>query len=59
MSTKVRTCPRCSLLMWLKEEDIVYPDENTMSVTCPHCRQKVTLKLVVEGANAAGPKMGH
>jgi hypothetical protein len=45
--------------MWIKDEDIVYPDENTMRVACPHCGQTVTLKLVVEGANATGPKMGH
>lgn len=55
----VKACPRCSRLMWVKEEDVVYPDELTMQMTCPHCRQTVRLKLVTQGANAAGPKMGH
>lgn len=55
----VRTCPRCKLLMWLKEEAIGYPDESTMRATCPHCQQTVTLKLVSRGDNAIGPKMGH
>lgn len=59
MATQVRTCPRCSLLMWIKDQDIEYPDESTMRVTCPHCHLTVTFKLVTEGANAAGPKMGH
>ncbi len=59
MATQVRTCPRCSLLMWIKDQDIHYPDEYTMQVKCPHCQATVTLKLVVEGSNAAGPKMGH
>jgi hypothetical protein len=30
-----------------------------MRVKCPHCHQMVTLKLIAEGANATGPKMGH
>jgi len=45
--------------MWIKDEDLEYPDENTMRVKCPHCHQTVTLKLISEGANATGPKMGH
>jgi hypothetical protein len=45
--------------MWIKDQDIHYPDEYTMQVKCPHCQATVTLKLVVEGSNAAGPKMGH
>lgn len=59
MTTKVRVCPRCSLLMWIKDEDIEYPDEDTMRAKCPHCQQVVTMKLVVQGSNATGPKMGH
>jgi hypothetical protein len=45
--------------MWIKDEDIEYPDENTMQVKCPHCQKTVRLKLVTEGSNAVGPKMGH
>lgn len=59
MATKVRACPRCSLLMWIKDEDVEYPDADTMRVKCPHCKQTVTVKLVIQGSNAAGPKMGH
>lgn len=59
MTTKVRACPRCDLLMWIKDEDIEYPDENTMRAKCPHCQQIVTMKLVVQGSNSTGPKMGH
>lgn len=55
----VKTCPKCRLLMWVKEEVIEYPDENTMRMKCPHCHETVTFKLVTQGANAAGPKMGH
>ncbi len=56
---QVRTCPKCGLLMWIKDEDIEHPDENTMRVTCPHCHETVRFRLVTEGSNAAGPKMGH
>jgi hypothetical protein len=45
--------------MWLKEDLMTYADANTIRTACPHCRQTVTLKLVTQGANAAGPKMGH
>lgn len=45
--------------MWVKDEDVSYPDEQTMQMQCPHCRQTVRIKLVSLGANAAGPKMGH
>jgi hypothetical protein len=55
----VKTCPKCQLLMWLKEETIEYPDENTMRAVCPHCKETVRFKLVTQGSNAAGPKMGH
>jgi len=56
---QVKPCPRCQKLMWIKDEQITYPDENTLRVTCPHCQQTVSFKLVSQGANAAGPKMGH
>lgn len=59
MTKQVRTCPHCGLLMWVKEEDIEYADENTMRVTCPHCHKTVRLTLVSVGPTAAGPKMGH
>ena len=57
--TTVRTCPMCGRLMWLKETDIELLDENTLRTKCPHCEEIVRLKLVTQGANAAGPKMGH
>lgn len=57
--TKVKSCPRCFKLMWLKDEDFEYVDENTVRATCPHCHELVRLKLVIEGDRAAGPKMGH
>lgn len=56
---QVRTCPKCNLLMWLKDEEIEYLDEDTIRVRCPHCQQLSRFKLVTMGANAAGPKMGH
>lgn len=59
MATKVRTCPKCFQLMWVKDEDIEHPDENTIRLKCPQCQEIVRFKLVSEGANAAGPKMGH
>ena len=59
MTTQVRTCPKCSKLMWVKEEDIEHLDEETFRVNCPHCSESVRFKLVTEGSNAAGPKMGH
>ena len=59
MTTQVRSCPRCHQLMWVKKEQIEYPTDDTMRVTCPHCQHAVTLKLVTEGDNASGPKMGH
>jgi transposase-like protein len=45
--------------MWVKEEQVVYPDENTIRYKCPHCQQTVQFKLVTQGSNATGPKMGH
>jgi hypothetical protein len=45
--------------MWVKDEAIEYPDENTMRVKCPHCQETVRFKLVTQGENAAGPQMGH
>ena len=45
--------------MWIKDEDVEYLDDNTMRAKCPHCQQPVTMKLVVQGSNATGPKMGH
>lgn len=59
MVTQVRTCPKCFQLMWVKDEDIERPDENTVRLKCPHCRETVRFKLVSEGDNATGPKMGH
>jgi DNA-directed RNA polymerase subunit RPC12/RpoP len=59
MSTQVRSCPRCSKLMWLKDDQFEMLDENTVRTKCPHCGSTVRFKLVVEGTTASGPKMGH
>lgn len=59
MSTQVRSCPKCFQLMWLKPEEYEFLDEVTIRSTCPHCRSTVRFKLVTQGENAAGPKMGH
>ncbi len=59
MGTQVRACPKCFKLMWVKEEEIEYQDENTIRYKCPHCSETVRFKLVDEGSTAAGPKMGH
>ena len=45
--------------MWPKETDLEYLDENTVRTKFPHCHELVRIKLVMEGSNAAGPKMGH
>jgi hypothetical protein len=45
--------------MWPKEADLEYLDENTVRTKCPHCHELVRIKLVMSGANAAGPQMGH
>jgi endogenous inhibitor of DNA gyrase (YacG/DUF329 family) len=57
--TTVRTCPKCGKLIWLKEEEIERLDEDTIRMKCPHCQALVRFKLVMQGSNAAGPKMGH
>lgn len=59
MSTQVRSCPKCLQLMWLKDNQLERVDENTVRATCPHCQHIVRFKLVTQGENAAGPKMGH
>jgi hypothetical protein len=56
---QVRTCPRCQLLMWVKDEQVEHVDENSIRLKCPHCEKVSTFKLIVQGSNAAGPKMGH
>ncbi len=45
--------------MWLKPNEYEPIDEETVRAKCPHCGSTVRFKLVSEGANAAGPKMGH
>jgi hypothetical protein len=45
--------------MWLKEEDYDAIDEETVRAKCPHCGSIVRFRLVIQGANAEGPKMGH
>ena len=59
MTTQVRTCPKCAQLMWLKEDQYERLDEDTIRVKCPQCGSMVRFKLVSQGENAAGPKMGH
>lgn len=59
MTTQVRSCPKCSQLMWLKDDQYERLDEDTIRAKCPHCGSAVRFKLVSEGANSAGPKMGH
>ncbi len=59
MATQVRTCPRCAQLMWLKEDQYEKLDEETIRAKCPQCGETVRFKLVSQGENAAGPKMGH
>lgn len=59
MTTQVRSCPKCFQLMWLTGEQYELLDETTIRATCPHCRSVVRFALVSQGANAAGPKMGH
>ena len=57
--TRTRTCPKCGQLIWMKDADIELLDENTIRTKCPHCGELVRFKLVTQGSNAAGPKMGH
>ena len=59
MTTQVRSCPKCFLLMWLKDDQYERLDEETTRAKCPHCGSTVRFKLVSEGENATGPKMGH
>lgn len=59
MATQVRSCPKCFQLMWLKPSEYEPLDEETVRAKCPHCGSTVRFKLVSEGDNATGPKMGH
>jgi RNase P subunit RPR2 len=59
MATQVRTCPMCAQLMWLKEDQYEQLDEETIRGKCPQCGSIVRFRLVSQGDNAAGPKMGH
>ncbi len=45
--------------MWIKDDQIQYPDDNTMQYQCPHCSETVRFTLMTTGTNADGPKMGH
>ena len=57
--TQVKSCPRCAQLMWLHDDQLEALDEQTLRARCPHCQELVRIKLVAQGANGAGPKMGH
>jgi len=59
MTTQVRSCTKCFQLMWLTGEQYELLDETTVRAKCPHCGSAVRFALVSQGANAAGPKMGH
>lgn len=59
MTTQVRSCPKCAQLMWLTEDQYELLDEATVRAKCPHCGSSSRFSLVSQGANAAGPKMGH
>ena len=59
MATQVRSCPKCFQLMWLKPSEYESLDEETVRAKCPHCGSTVRFKLVSQGENATGPKMGH
>jgi phage FluMu protein Com len=45
--------------MWLTADQYELLDEGTIRTKCPHCGALVRFKLVTEGPNATGPKMGH
>jgi hypothetical protein len=45
--------------MWLKEDQYEQLDEETIRGKCPQCGSTVRFKLVSQGENAVGPKMGH
>ncbi len=59
MSTQVRSCPKCFQLMWLKQNEFELVDVEAVRAKCPHCGSTVRFRLVSEGDNATGPKMGH
>ena len=59
MATQVRSCPKCFQLMWLTHIQYELLDHETVRTKCPHCGSTVRFKLVSEGSNATGPKMGH
>ena len=59
MTTQVRTCPKCAQLMWLKEDQYEQLDTETIRGKCPQCGALARFKLVSQGENATGPKMGH
>jgi predicted RNA-binding Zn-ribbon protein involved in translation (DUF1610 family) len=45
--------------MWLKQQEYEIIDDQTVRAKCPQCGEMVRFKLVTQGENAAGPKMGH
>jgi len=49
----------CKELMWLKEDQYEQLDTETIRGKCPRCGSTVRFKLISQGENAAGPKMGH
>lgn len=59
MATQVRSCPKCFQLMWLGPDQYQVMDEVQVRAKCPHCQATVRFRLISEGANATGPKMGH
>ncbi|HZN45098.1 MAG TPA: hypothetical protein VFB56_07195 [Nitrospiraceae bacterium] len=59
MGTQVRTCQKCFQLMWIKEDQVEILDEDTIRAQCPQCGATSRFKLVTQGANSSGPKMGH
>jgi len=45
--------------MWIKEDQVEILDEDTIRAQCPQCGATSRFKLVTQGANSSGPKMGH
>jgi hypothetical protein len=45
--------------MWIKEDQFEILDEDTFRARCPQCGAASRFKLITEGANSYGPKMGH
>jgi hypothetical protein len=45
--------------MWLKQNEVELIDVETVRAKCPHGGSTVRFRLVSEGDNATGPKMGH